>query len=133
MKMKAFFRSILTVLFLLAGNIAIQAASAKTYMYDTKEENGKVISKVVFVQENGLLNREVMYEFSYNNDGKVSEKKAFRWNEKTNEWTPYYLMTYQYTDDTIQSEYKIWDKKKQSYQNTQSMSMSINNYDNIFS
>ena len=46
-------------------------------MYDTKEENGKVISKVIFLNDNGLLNKEVKYEFSYNENGKVSEKNAF--------------------------------------------------------
>lgn len=134
MKSKAFFKSSLVLMFLFIGSMTIGAVSPKTYLYDTKEENGKVISKVVFAQENGLLNREVRYEFSYNDEGKVSEKKAFRWDKNTNDWAPYYLMTYRYSDDTIHSEYKVWDKKTNGFSlNPQSMMMSVNDYDNIFS
>ena len=54
----------------------MSAASPREYMYDTKEENGKVISKVIFLNDNGLLNKEVKYEFSYNENRQSVRKEG---------------------------------------------------------
>ena len=63
MKTSVWGKSILALVFTFMCSLAISAASPKDYLYDTKEENGKIISKVVFLQENGLLNKQVRYEF----------------------------------------------------------------------
>ena len=55
MKTSVWGKSILALVFTFMCSLAISAASPKDYLYDTKEENGKIISKVVFLQENGLL------------------------------------------------------------------------------
>ena len=70
MKTSVWGKSILALVFTFMCSLAISAASPKDYLYDTKEENGKIISKVVFLQENGLLNKQVRYEFQYNENGK---------------------------------------------------------------
>ena len=114
----------------------MSAASPRNYLYDTKEENGKVISKVIFLNDNGLLNKEVKYEFSYNENGKVSEKKAYRWNKSKDEWVPYYLTTYSYDAETgeINTTYGMWDKKKKSFSlNVQNMVAPATSYNDIFS
>ena len=59
MKTSVWGKSILALVFTFMCSLAISAASPKDYLYDTKEENGKIISKVVFLQENGLLNKQV--------------------------------------------------------------------------
>ena len=53
MKTSVWGKSILALVFTFMCSLAISAASPKDYLYDTKEENGKIISKVVFLQENG--------------------------------------------------------------------------------
>lgn len=116
-------------------SLSLQAASPKNYLYDTKEENGKIISKVIFLQEDGLLNKQVKYEFAYNEIGKVSEKKAYRWNKSTDEWEPYYLISYQYEDDgNIRTQYGMWDRKKKDFSlNVQNMMIPGSGYNEIFS
>ena len=69
MKTSILSKSILVLAVMFLCNLAMSAASPREYMYDTKEENGKVISKVIFLNDNGLLNKEVKYEFSYNENG----------------------------------------------------------------
>lgn len=136
MKMKAFTKSVVVIAFLLMGSFAMQATSPRNYLYDTKEENGKIISKVVFLNNDGLLNREIKYEFTYNEEGKVAEKKAFRWNNKNTDWEPFYLITYQYEEgsDTFSSVYAMWNKQKQNFNlNAQTMIIPVENYDDIFS
>ena len=58
MKTSILSKSILVLAVMFLCNLAMSAASPREYMYDTKEENGKVISKVIFLNDNGLLNKE---------------------------------------------------------------------------
>ena len=136
MKTSILSKSILVLAVMFLCNLAMSAASPREYMYDTKEENGKVISKVIFLNDNGLLNKEVKYEFSYNENGKVSEKKAYRWNKSKDEWVRYYLTTYSYDAETgeINTTYGMWDKKKKSFSlNVQNMVAPATSYNDIFS
>lgn len=135
MKASVLRKEILSLVVLFVCSLAMSAASPRNYLYDTKEENGKIVSKVIFLQEEGLLNKQVKYEFAYNDNGKVAEKKAYRWNQAKETWDPYYLITYQYNEDgNITSEYGMWDKKKKDYSlNTQKMLVLATNYEEIFS
>ena len=135
MKASILRKEILSFVVLFVCSLAMSAASPRNYLYDTKEENGKIVSKVIFLQEEGLLNKQVKYEFAYNDNGKVAEKKAYRWNQAEETWDPYYLITYQYNEDgNITSEYGMWDKKKKDYSlNTQKMLVPATNYEEIFS
>ncbi|WP_286074241.1 DUF3836 domain-containing protein [Parabacteroides goldsteinii] len=135
MKASILRKEILSLVVLFVCSLAMSAASPRNYLYDTKEENGKIVSKVIFLQEEGLLNKQVKYEFAYNDNGKVAEKKAYRWNQAKETWDPYYLITYQYNEDgNITSEYGMWDKKKKDYSlNTQKMLVLATNYEEIFS
>lgn len=136
MKTTVLSKSVLALVFTFICSLAINAASPKNYLYDTKEENGKIVSKVVFLQEDGLLSKQIRYEFQYNEAGKVSEKKAFRWNGKTDEWDPFYQITYQYDSQSgdIKTNYGMWDKKKKDFSlNVQNMTIPSTNYQEIFS
>ena len=135
MKASILRKEILSFVVLFVCSLAMSAASPRNSLYDTKEENGKIVSKVIFLQEEGLLNKQVKYEFAYNDNGKVAEKKAYRWNQAKETWDPYYLITYQYNEDgNITSEYGMWDKKKKDYSlNTQKMLVPATNYEEIFS
>ena len=135
MKASILRKEILSLVVLFVCSLAMSAASPRNYLYDTKEENGKIVSKVVFLQEEGLLNKQVKYEFTYNDNGRVAEKKAYRWNKTKETWDPYYLISYQYNEDgNITSEYGMWDKKNKDYSlNQQKMIVPATSYEEIFS
>lgn len=136
MKASILRKEILTLVVLFVCSLAMSAASPRNYLYDTKEENGKIVSKVIFLQEDGFLNKQVKYEFTYNDKGKVAEKKAYRWNQSKETWDPYYLISYQYNEEKgeINSVYGMWDKKKKDFSlNTQEMVVLATNYEDIFS
>ena len=115
--------------------MTINAISPREYMYDTKEENGKITSKVAFLNDNGLLNKEFKYEFSYNTNGKVSEKKVYRWNGNSDEWKPYYQSTFTYDEANgeINTKYGMWNEKSKNFDlNIQYMVIPASNYADIF-
>lgn len=136
MKASILKKEILTLVVLFVCSLAMSAASPRNYLYDTKEENGKIVSKVIFLQEEGLLNKQVKYEFTYNEAGKVAEKKAYRWNTSKETWDPYYLISYQHNEakGEINSVYGMWNKKKKDFSlNTQEMVVPATSYEEIFS
>lgn len=136
MKTSLLGKEILTLVVLFVCSLAMSAASPRNYLYDTKEENGKIVSKVIFLQEEGLLSKQVKYEFTYNDNGKVAEKKAYRWNKSKETWDPYYLISYQYNEEKgeINSVYGMWNKKKKDFSlNTQEMVVPVTSYEEIFS
>lgn len=135
MKKSVFTKGVLALIALFVGSLAISASSPRNYIYDTKEENGKVISKVIFLQDEGLLSKEVKYEFAYNEAGKVTQKTAYRWDKKAESWEPFYLTTYTYNTDNseIHSVYAMWNKSKKDFSlNVQEMNLPASNYDSIF-
>ena len=136
MKASILSKSILVLAVMFLCNLAMSAASPREYMYDTKEENGKVISKVIFLNDNGLLSKEFKYEFSYNENGKVSEKTAYRWNESKETWVPYYQTIYTYNVETgeINTTYGMWNQKKKDFSlNVQNLVGPGTSYNDIFS
>lgn len=136
MKTSVFTKSIFGFVLVFVCSMIVNAASPKNYMYDTKEENGKIVSKTVFLNEDGLLNKQVMYEFAYNEDGKVSEKKACRWNRTNDKWEPFFKISYEYNNETgdIHTVYGMWNSKKKDYSlNVQEMVAPASSYESIFS
>ena len=136
MKTSILKKEILALVVLFVCSLAMSAASPRNYLYDTKEENGKIVSKFIFLHEEGLLNKQVKYEFTYNDNGKVAEKKAYRWNQSKETWDPYYLISYQYNEEKgeINSVYGMWNKKKKDFSlNTQEMVVPAASYEDIFS
>ena len=136
MKASILSKSILVLAVMFLCNLAMSAASPREYMYDTKEENGKVISKVIFLNDNGLLSKEFKYEFSYNENGKVSEKTAYRWNASKETWVPYYQTIYTYNVETgeINTTYGMWNQKKKDFSlNVQNLVAPATSYNDIFS
>lgn len=129
-------KSIFVLAVMFICNLAMSAASPREYLFDTKEENGKIISKVIFLNDKGLLSKEFKYEFSYNESGKVSEKKTYRWDTNRNDWAPFSLTSFTYNQETgeINTVYSMWDKKTKSFTlNTQQMVTPATGYNDIFS
>ena len=52
MKTSILSKSILVLAVMFLCNLAMSAASPREYMYDLKEENGKVISKDIIIKDN---------------------------------------------------------------------------------
>lgn len=130
-----FGKSVLAFVFVLMSSFTISLASSRDYLYDTKEENGKIISKEIFLKDGDFLNKQIRYEFKYNEAGKVMEKKAYRWNRTKEAWDNYYLINYSYdASGNIQADYGMWNAKKKDFTlNAQKMVIPASNYDEIFS
>jgi len=136
MKTKVLTGSILLCMLLMICSFDATAVSDKNYIHDTKMENNKIVSKVIYMEMNGYLAKRFKYEFSYNDEGKVSGKEGFRWDSKRNSWEPCYKIKYEYNkgENKIRVDCVTWNKKDKAYTvNQQTQTMSMEDYDSIFS
>ena len=135
MKTTVLSKSVWGIVLFFVCSLTLSAIPPKDYMYDTKEENGKIVSKTIFLQKEGLLDKQLKYDFAYNEDGKVTEKKACRWNNSKSEWEPFYLISYQYGQEkgNIHSVYAMWNKSTNDYSlNVQTILLPEDRYEEIF-
>lgn len=94
------------VMFLL-GSTA-NAQTRKTFIYDKKEN----VETVFTLDETGkYLTPKIKYEYGKDKAGVVVEKVAFRWDEKSVAWKPYYRMQFSKGSSDKVVEYALWSKE----------------------
>jgi hypothetical protein len=55
------------------------------------------------------------YEFTYDDENRLTNKTASKWDGVKEKWIPYFRMSYQYADNEITLSYARWKEKHQSY------------------
>lgn len=98
---------IATALMLICGT-TVTAQTTKSFVYDRKENSKTVFS---LDQSTLRLTRELKYEYKYDVQGVMTEKKAYRWNHVNNSWRPYYLLSAKTSGNESTLEYAEWNEK----------------------
>jgi hypothetical protein len=102
-------------------SISSTTAQSLDFFFDRQQENGKTISKTKYKKNDaGLYEKDYLYQYSYNEEGKLTEEEIFRIEAGTSDWTPVYCITYIYDtlQNTISAEYMTWNKKLKRYNTT---------------
>lgn len=117
-------------IFLMSGFVA----KAQTPFYDTKWEEGKMVSRTKYVMGDfGLYVQESVSKYTYDENGDILKKEVCVWNpayerndkgkyypdySDTN-WTPKYCYLYNkdHISDFVSIELCIWNKKEKMYNN----------------
>lgn len=96
----------------------VSAQGENNFIYDTKYENDQIVSKTVFEKNDDTkgLNPKTKYEYKYDDQHRIIEKNAYRWNEQKAEWTNNFQMTCVYNNNgTVMVKFAQWDGKKNNY------------------
>ncbi|WP_321517957.1 DUF3836 domain-containing protein [uncultured Bacteroides sp.] len=101
--------SITLVLLFVCGS-AVNAQKSKSFVYDKSKD-------IVFLYDSTLctLTPHRKYELSYNENGQLIRKMAYRWDTSKNEWTPYYSYTIVHIGESQIQEFGRWNKKKNDF------------------
>ena len=88
--------------------LTVTKANAKgTFIYG-ETDNGLIVSTL---NEDGkTLTPKWKYEYQYDELGRLTEKKAYRWNLQQQMWTPAYLLTITSNDSICIMDYAEWNK-----------------------
>ena len=94
MKTTVLFRMIVLVAMVFAG-IANATVKAQGNNFITNEEkvDDLVVSKVIY-RLDGSLYRHMKYDFTYDDQKRISSKEAFKWDASIEKWIPYFKIDY---------------------------------------
>lgn len=117
MKATSFFRKAMATALICMASVMNFNALAQDEHFITNEEtqNGLVTTKTVYRQDGSQLYRHMRYEYTYDDQQRITGKTAEKWDGATDEWVPYYRMTYTYGTDKVTLSYARWDEAHKAY------------------
>ena len=84
-------------------------AQENNFITNEEVKNELVVAKTIFKQDGAQLYRHIRYEYSYDDQKRLTCKEASKWDGVKDEWVPYFKMTYQYGNDEITMSYARWN------------------------
>lgn len=115
MKTTVLFRMMVLVAMVVVG-IANTELKAQDNNFITNEEkvDDLVVSKVIY-RLDGSLYRHMKYDFTYDDQKRVTAKEAFKWDSSTEKWIPYFKIDYTYSSNEITLVYARWNNSPRAY------------------
>ncbi len=92
-------------------------------------------STTVYILNNDgkTLTRKLRYEFKYDNEGQMIEKKAYRWDVNSEIWKPSYLITVIPGNVQTTMNYAEWSEENKNFdKNIKATSYIIDSNSNLF-
>lgn len=111
-------KAVVCVTLVLIGSLNVDLKAQDKFFTNDVVTDGVVTSKMIY-RHNGSLYNHMKYDFSYDEQGRVTEKEAFKWNSAKSEWMPYYKINLSYADDQVVMDYAKWNERKKVYDEAQ--------------
>lgn len=128
MEVKVFFRTIVLSTVLLVSSLA---ASAHSYdgnlIYNAEERDGLMIGQTVYKMDGSALANYMKYNYKYDNQQRMTESEAMRWNSNEKKWENDLRITYTYAGKSVTTNYSKWDSKKGAYILAPEMTVTMDN------
>ena len=117
MKSSRFSKVMAVVLFSMAmmtsGNVLAQ--SPEDYIKNDIVDQGVVKERIIYVNNDGVLERHIHYVYTYNEKQQVTSKQAEKWDDLSDRWIPYFKMEMSYEGTTVNVTYARWNKRSKAY------------------
>ena len=113
MKTTNLFKALALAALTLVSTFNVEAFAQETNFITNEEvENNLVVAKTIYKQDGNYLRNHMRYEFTYD---RLVSKTAAKWDGATDEWVPYFQMTYRYEADEIIMSYARWDEARKTF------------------
>ena len=96
-------------------SVNMLAQSPEEYIKNDIVEDGVVKERVIYVNNDGALERHVHYVYTYNEKQQVTSKQADKWDAVSERWMPYFKMDMRYEGNTVNVTYARWNKRSKAY------------------
>lgn len=106
----------MAVVFAMASVLTMNAAEP-TKVTNVEMSNGKVTARVVYLQDGQYLTPSFRFEFIYDGQSRITEKKVLKWDDSM--WVNYYCITATYEPSEAHLLYSIWDEKAHEFRPTE--------------
>ena len=117
MKSSRFSKVMAVVLFAMAMMTSsnVLAQSPEDYIKNDIVEQGVVKERIIYVNNDGVLERHIHYVYTYNEKQQVTSKQAEKWDDLSDRWIPYFKMEMSYEGNTVNVTYARWNKRSKAY------------------
>ena len=102
MKTTVFFRMIVLVVMTITGVINAELKAQDTNFVTNEVKEGDLVTSKVIYRMDGSLYRHMKYDFSYDDQNRMTAKEAFK-------------ITYLYANNEITMEYARWNESRRAY------------------
>ena len=116
MKAKVFLKMFVVSAVLLVASIATSARSNDGQLiYNPVEENGMTIGQTIYKMDGSTLANYMKYNYKYDDQNRMTESEALKWNSTKNTWGNDMCIRYAYQGKTMTTTYYKWNNKKGEY------------------
>ena len=128
MKTKALFKMFILSAVLLVMSLAVSARSYDGQLvYNPIEENGVTVGQTVYKMNGNTLANYMKYSYKYDDNKRMIESEALKWNSDKNEWQKDLRINYTYVGKSVTTKYYKWNNKKQAYVLIPEMTVTMDN------
>lgn len=93
----------------------VNAANSNNLVYNSKEVDGLMVGQTVYKTDGALLANYMKYNYKYDDQKRMIENEALKWNSEQNKWENDVCIRYTYQGKSLTTEYYKWNKKKGTY------------------
>lgn len=131
MKTTVFFRMMVLAAIIVAGIASAELKAQNTNFVTNEVKEGDLVTSKVIYRMDGALYRHMKYDFSYDDQNRMTTKEAFKWDGGADKWVPYFKITYLYANNEITMEYARWNERRKDYLDSVEKSVYELNEDNM--
>lgn len=102
----------MAVAVLFAGVIT---ASAQNDYYTNIDMDGQTVTGRTVYKYDGYLMPHLKYNYTYDDQNRMSSRTAYLWLDVMNKWIPYYRIDYSYTNGMVNMKYGVWDRRTNDF------------------
>ncbi|MFA6813621.1 MAG: DUF3836 domain-containing protein [Bacteroidaceae bacterium] len=128
MKTKKLIKTLACLIIILLGSLTVSAHNNNGQLiYNSQEQNGKVIGQTIYKMNNDVLSNYMKYDYQYNANNQMIENKSMKWDSESNNWINDLRINYTYEGKTVTTHYYKWDNSNKSFKLIPDMTVSMDN------
>lgn len=131
MKTTRLFKAAAFVALIFVSAMSSEMKAQDSFITNEEVKGEMVVAKTIFKQDGGQLYRHIRYEYTYDDQKRLTSKTATKWNGVSDQWSPYFKMTYQYDNNEITISYARWDEAHKAYDKNMKQSVCELNDENM--
>ena len=115
MKAKVSLKTVIVSALLLVCGLNASADNKSNLIYNSEEVNGMKVAETVYKMDGNTLANYMKYNYKYDDQNRMTESEALKWNSTKNTWGKDMCIRYAYQGKTMATAYCKWNNKKGEY------------------
>ena len=115
MKAKVSLKTVIVSALLLVCGLNASADNKSNLIYNSEEVNGMKVAETVYKMDGNTLANYMKYNYKYDDQNRMTESEALKWNSTKNTWGKDMWIRYAYQGKTMTTTYYKWNNKKSEY------------------